>query len=111
MLLKFERDDGTFGSLRGDQKMARGCYLSDIKPTVAVLVQVVKKLILNSLRRMRLPKWQAARKERLPNWGPREKKKYSNHWQRTGRTNSALSRLASIRMLSWRTHDLTEQSK
>ena len=35
MLLKFERDNGTVGSLRGDQRMARECYLSDVKPTVA----------------------------------------------------------------------------
>ena len=34
MLLKFERDNGTVGSLRGDQRMARECYLSDVKPTV-----------------------------------------------------------------------------
>ena len=34
MLIKFERDDGTVGSLSGDQKMARECYLSDIKPTL-----------------------------------------------------------------------------
>ncbi|XP_021729506.1 uncharacterized protein LOC110696506 [Chenopodium quinoa] len=31
MLIKFERDDDTVGSLSGDQKMARECYLSDIK--------------------------------------------------------------------------------
>ncbi|XP_021716879.1 uncharacterized protein LOC110684753 [Chenopodium quinoa] len=35
MLLKFEKDDGTVGSLRGDQKMARECFLLDIKPPVA----------------------------------------------------------------------------
>ena len=34
MLLKFERDNGTVGSLRGDQRMARECYLSNVKPTV-----------------------------------------------------------------------------
>lgn len=34
MLIKFERDDGIVGSLSGDQKMARECYLSDIKPTL-----------------------------------------------------------------------------
>ncbi|XP_021727147.1 uncharacterized protein LOC110694275 [Chenopodium quinoa] len=34
MLLKFERDDKTVGSIRGDQRMARECYLTDIKTTV-----------------------------------------------------------------------------
>ena len=35
MLLKFEKDDGSVGSLSGDQKAARECYLSDVKPTAA----------------------------------------------------------------------------
>ncbi|XP_021774385.1 uncharacterized protein LOC110738331 [Chenopodium quinoa] len=34
MLLKFEKDDKTVGSIRGDQRMARECYLTDIKTTV-----------------------------------------------------------------------------
>src|SRR6187397_342734 len=35
MLLKYEKDDGTVGSLNGDQKTARECYLSDVKPAAA----------------------------------------------------------------------------
>ena len=35
MLVKFEKDDGSVGTLRGDQKAARECYLSDVKPTAA----------------------------------------------------------------------------
>ncbi|XP_021771722.1 uncharacterized protein LOC110735851 [Chenopodium quinoa] len=34
MLLKFEKDDKTVGSIRGDQRMARECYLTNIKTTV-----------------------------------------------------------------------------
>ncbi|XP_021776350.1 uncharacterized protein LOC110740180 [Chenopodium quinoa] len=34
MFLKFEKDDKTVGSIRGDQRMARECYLTDIKTTV-----------------------------------------------------------------------------
>ncbi|XP_021739588.1 uncharacterized protein LOC110705972 [Chenopodium quinoa] len=34
MLLKFEKDDKTVGSIRGDQRMARECYLTDIKTMV-----------------------------------------------------------------------------
>ncbi|XP_021718861.1 uncharacterized protein LOC110686553 [Chenopodium quinoa] len=34
MLLKFEKDEKTVGSIRGDQRMARECYLTDIKTTV-----------------------------------------------------------------------------
>ena len=35
MLIKYERDDGSVGSLNGDQKTARECYLSAVKDTVA----------------------------------------------------------------------------
>ncbi|XP_021727220.1 uncharacterized protein LOC110694355 [Chenopodium quinoa] len=34
MLIKFEKDDGTIGSLSGDQKTAREYYLSDVKSTM-----------------------------------------------------------------------------
>ncbi|XP_021745256.1 uncharacterized protein LOC110711185 [Chenopodium quinoa] len=34
MLLKFEKDNKIIDSIRGDQKMARECYLTDIKTTV-----------------------------------------------------------------------------
>ena len=32
MLMKFERDDGSVGALRGDQKMSTECYLSYVRP-------------------------------------------------------------------------------
>ncbi|XP_021751222.1 uncharacterized protein LOC110716878 [Chenopodium quinoa] len=34
MLLKSEKDEKTVGPIRGDQRMARECYLTDIKTTV-----------------------------------------------------------------------------
>ncbi|XP_021732604.1 uncharacterized protein LOC110699388 [Chenopodium quinoa] len=35
MLMKYERDDGSVGSLNGDLKTARECYLLAVKPTLA----------------------------------------------------------------------------
>ena len=50
MLLKFERDNGTVGSLRGDQRMARECYLSDVKPTVMATGSSGEKTDLDNVK-------------------------------------------------------------
>ena len=39
MLIKYERDDGSVGSLNGDQKTARECYLSAVRDTMAQAVR------------------------------------------------------------------------
>ncbi|XP_021770723.1 uncharacterized protein LOC110734903 [Chenopodium quinoa] len=50
MLLKFERGDGSVGSLSGDQKTVRECYLSYVKPTVTVADQDKEPVDLDEVK-------------------------------------------------------------
>ena len=50
MLIKFERDDGSVGSLTGDQKTAREFYLSDVKPAVSAAGQGKEPIDLDDFK-------------------------------------------------------------
>ena len=50
MLIKYERDDGSVGSLSGDQKTARECYLSAVKDNVAADGQGKEPIDLDNVK-------------------------------------------------------------
>ncbi|XP_021770479.1 uncharacterized protein LOC110734626 [Chenopodium quinoa] len=62
MLLIFERDDSTVGSLNGDQKTARECYLSNVKPTASTAGQLKEPIDLDDVKDLDSPPTAAAKK-------------------------------------------------
>ncbi|XP_021774602.1 uncharacterized protein LOC110738500 [Chenopodium quinoa] len=62
-VVKNLQDDGSLGSLNGDQKTARECYLSDVKPTVAAAGQSEEPIDLDELKEV-VPAPIAASKKR-----------------------------------------------
>ena len=68
MLIKYERDDGSVGSLNGDQKTARECYLSAVKETVAADGQGKEPIDLDNVKDAPSPHQQAVKREKLQSW-------------------------------------------
>ena len=48
--MKYEKDAGSVGSLNGDQKTARECYLSDVKPTTVAAGQPKEPIDLDDVK-------------------------------------------------------------
>ncbi|XP_021753788.1 uncharacterized protein LOC110719195 [Chenopodium quinoa] len=75
MLLKFEKDDGSIGSLNGDQKTAREWYLSDVKPTVAAAGHGEEPVDLDNVKKAELAPTAADKKRKADQLVVKKKEK------------------------------------
>lgn len=68
ILLKYDRGDGSVGSLNGDQKTTRECYLLVVKSTVASDGQWQEPIDLDKVKDPTLAPQQPERKEKMISW-------------------------------------------